>query len=163
LAKAIYERLFTFLIKKVNAAIPCATKLNLGVLDIYGFEIFQKNGFEQFCINYVNEKLQQLFIELTLKAEQEEYQREGIEWTPIEFFNNIVVCDLIEGKNPPGIISITDDVTKQLGNKVVFFYTTHPYQHNYSKAIRYIDKQFLVSCNPSKLVICKFSSLFIGY
>ena len=45
-------------------------KLNLGILDIYGFEIFQKNGFEQFCINFVNEKLQQIFIELTLKAEQ---------------------------------------------------------------------------------------------
>lgn len=45
-------------------------EINIGILDIYGFEIFQKNGFEQFCINYVNEKLQQIFIELTLKAEQ---------------------------------------------------------------------------------------------
>ena len=112
LAKAIYERLFIYLIRKVNEAIPNSTNLNLGVLDIYGFEIFRKNGFEQFCINYVNEKLQQLFIELTLKAEQEEYQREGIQWTPIDFFNNIVVCELVEGKRPPGIISITDDVTK---------------------------------------------------
>ena len=102
-----------YLIRKVNLAIPNSTNLNLGVLDIYGFEIFRKNGFEQFCINYVNEKLQQLFIELTLKAEQEEYAREGIQWTPIEFFNNIVVCNLIEDKRPqPGIISITDDVTK---------------------------------------------------
>ena len=65
----------------------------------------------------MNEKLQQLFIELTLKAEQEEYQREGIHWQEIDFFNNIVVCDLIEGKKPPGIISICDDVTKQVGNK----------------------------------------------
>jgi len=54
-------------------------------LDIYGFEIFQTNSFEQFCINYCNEKLQQLFIELTLKSEQDEYQAEGIEWTPIEW------------------------------------------------------------------------------
>jgi myosin-1 len=53
-------------------------------LDIYGFEIFEKNGFEQFCINYVNEKLQQIFIELTLKSEQEEYEKEGIKWTPIK-------------------------------------------------------------------------------
>ena len=56
---------------------------NIGILDIYGFEIFQKNGFEQFCINFVNEKLQQIFIELTLKAEQEEYVQEGIKWREI--------------------------------------------------------------------------------
>ena len=55
--------------------------LSIGVLDIYGFEVFKCNGFEQFCINFVNEKLQQIFIELTLKAEQEEYKREGIQWT----------------------------------------------------------------------------------
>ena len=54
-----------------------------GLLDIYGFEIFESNGFEQFCINYCNEKLQQLFIELTLKSEQEEYLREGIEVSAI--------------------------------------------------------------------------------
>ncbi|XP_021100855.1 unconventional myosin-If isoform X3 [Heterocephalus glaber] len=84
---------------------------SIGVLDIYGFEIFQKNGFEQFCINFVNEKLQQIFIELTLKAEQEEYVQEGIRWTPIEYFNNKVVCDLIENKlSPPGIMSVLDDV-----------------------------------------------------
>merc|ERR1719232_2537164 len=84
--------------------------LTLGILDIYGFEIFQKNGFEQFCINYVNEKLQQIFIELTLKAEQEEYFQEGIKWKEIEYFNNLTVCELIEGKKPPGIFSVLDDV-----------------------------------------------------
>lgn len=55
-----------------------------------------------FSINFVNEKLQQIFIELTLKAEQEEYVAEGIKWTPIDYFNNKVVCDLIEAKRPPG-------------------------------------------------------------
>lgn len=86
-------------------------KINIGILDIYGFEVFKLNGFEQFCINYVNEKLQQIFIELTLKAEQEEYHQEGIKWNEIEFFNNKIVCDLIEAKQPqPGIFCILDDV-----------------------------------------------------
>ena len=58
--------------------------------------ILQTNGFEQFIINYCNEKLQQIFIELTLREEQEEYVREGIEWTNIEYFDNISICDLIE-------------------------------------------------------------------
>ncbi|XP_016522129.1 myosin IEb isoform X3 [Poecilia formosa] len=112
LSKALYTRLFDYLVDCVNKAMQKETEeLNVGVLDIYGFEIFQKNGFEQFCINFVNEKLQQIFIELTLKAEQEEYVQEGIRWTPIEYFNNKVVCDLIESKlNPPGVMSVLDDV-----------------------------------------------------
>uniref|UniRef100_A0A8C1CW00 Osteoclast-stimulating factor 1 n=1 Tax=Cyprinus carpio carpio TaxID=630221 RepID=A0A8C1CW00_CYPCA len=112
LSKALYSRLFDYLVDAINKAMQKdREELNIGVLDIYGFEIFQKNGFEQFCINFVNEKLQQIFIELTLKAEQEEYVQEGIKWTPIEYFNNKVVCDLIESKvNPPGIMSILDDV-----------------------------------------------------
>ncbi|KAF7226403.1 myosin IEb [Nothobranchius furzeri] len=112
LSKALYARLFDFLVDSINKAMQKEQEEhNIGVLDIYGFEIFQQNGFEQFCINFVNEKLQQIFIELTLKAEQEEYVKEGIKWTPIEYFNNKVVCDLIESKlNPPGIMSILDDV-----------------------------------------------------
>ncbi|XP_043935265.1 unconventional myosin-Ie-like [Protopterus annectens] len=112
LSKALYSRLFDYLVEAINKAIKKDyEELNIGVLDIYGFEIFQKNGFEQFCINFVNEKLQQIFIELTLKAEQEEYVQEGIKWNPIEYFNNKIVCDLIESKvSPPGIMSILDDV-----------------------------------------------------
>ncbi|XP_013374322.1 PREDICTED: unconventional myosin-Ie isoform X2 [Chinchilla lanigera] len=112
LAKALHSRVFDFLVDSINKAMEKDhEEYNIGVLDIYGFEIFQKNGFEQFCINFVNEKLQQIFIELTLKAEQEEYVQEGIRWTPIEYFNNKIVCDLIENKvNPPGIMSILDDV-----------------------------------------------------
>ena len=72
--------------------------LSIGVLDIYGFEIFDRNGFEQLSINFVNEKLQQIFIALTLKAEQEEYVREGIAWKEVKYFNNKVVCELIEAK-----------------------------------------------------------------
>ncbi|KAJ0032744.1 hypothetical protein NQD34_002825 [Periophthalmus magnuspinnatus] len=112
LAKALYARLFDYLVEAINRAIQKPhEEFSIGVLDIYGFEIFKKNGFEQFCINFVNEKLQQIFIELTLKAEQEEYVQEGIKWTPIEYFNNKIVCDLIENKlNPPGIMSVLDDV-----------------------------------------------------
>src|SRR5882757_2716607 len=71
----------------------------------------QDNSFEQLCINYVNEKLQQIFIELTLKTEQEEYVREQIKWTPIKYFNNKIVCDLIEEKRPPGIFAALNDAT----------------------------------------------------
>lgn len=112
LSKALYSRLFDYLVDSVNKAMVKDTdEINIGILDIYGFEIFQNNGFEQFCINYVNEKLQQIFIELTLKAEQEEYVQEGIKWTPIDYFNNKIVCDLIESKkNPTGIMCILDDV-----------------------------------------------------
>ncbi|XP_021935115.1 unconventional myosin-Ie-like [Zootermopsis nevadensis] len=111
LAKGIYARLFDYLVKRVNGAME--TNVNgygIGILDIYGFEIFERNGFEQFCINFVNEKLQQIFIELTLKAEQEEYVAENIKWTAIDYFNNKVVCDLIESKRPPGLFSVMDDV-----------------------------------------------------
>ncbi|GFN82452.1 hypothetical protein PoB_000895800 [Plakobranchus ocellatus] len=111
LAKALYSRLFDYLVEAVNKAMQKDyEEVNVGILDIYGFEIFAQNGFEQFCINYVNEKLQQIFIELTLKAEQEEYVQEGIKWTPIDYFNNKIVCDLIENKSPPGIMSILDDI-----------------------------------------------------
>lgn len=97
LAKAIYDRLFTWIISRINQSIlvpgsSIQKRFNkvIGVLDIYGFEVFEVNSFEQFCINYCNEKLQQLFIELVLKQEQEEYRREGIEWTNIDYFNNQV-------------------------------------------------------------------------
>ena len=98
-AKALYSQLFDWIVKRVNGSmrVPDGRHLSIGVLDIYGFEVFENNGFEQLCINYVNEKLQQIFIELTLKSEQEEYVREGIPWTQIDYFNNKIVCELIEG------------------------------------------------------------------
>ncbi|KAL2765413.1 unconventional myosin-Id isoform 3 [Daubentonia madagascariensis] len=92
-AKAIYERLFCWIVTRINDIIEVKnydTTIHgkntvIGVLDIYGFEIFDNNSFEQFCINYCNEKLQQLFIQLVLKQEQEEYQREGIPWKHVGF------------------------------------------------------------------------------
>jgi myosin-1 len=88
----------------------------IGVLDIYGFEIFDINGFEQFCINYCNEKLQQLFIELVLKQEQEEYQRENINWQHIDYFNNKIICDLVEQPHK-GIISFIDEASYTVGKQ----------------------------------------------
>uniref|UniRef100_A0A8B9RAM0 Myosin Ic, paralog a n=1 Tax=Astyanax mexicanus TaxID=7994 RepID=A0A8B9RAM0_ASTMX len=110
LAKAIYGRTFTWLVQKINQSLAFQVKCSsvIGLLDIYGFEVFQNNSFEQFCINYCNEKLQQLFIELTLKSEQEEYEAEGIGWESVEYFNNKVICDLVEEKFK-GIIAILDE------------------------------------------------------
>lgn len=111
LAKAIYNNLFEWIVDRVNIslqAFPGADK-SIGILDIYGFEIFEHNSFEQICINYVNEKLQQIFIQLTLKSEQETYEREQIQWTPIKYFDNKVVCDLIEARRPPGIFAAMND------------------------------------------------------
>ncbi|CAI4670573.1 BAK_1a_G0041020.mRNA.1.CDS.1 [Saccharomyces cerevisiae] len=111
LAKAIYNNLFDWIVSRVNKslqAFPGAEK-SIGILDIYGFEIFEHNSFEQICINYVNEKLQQIFIQLTLKSEQETYEREKIQWTPIKYFDNKVVCDLIEARRPPGIFAAMND------------------------------------------------------
>ncbi|CAM5094867.1 unnamed protein product [Eretmochelys imbricata] len=115
-AKAIYERLFCWIVGRINTVIEVKNydaRLHgkntvIAVLDIYGFEIFKSNSFEQFCINYCNEKLQQLFIELILRQEQEEYQREGIEWQHIEYFNNQIIVDLVEQPHK-GIISILDE------------------------------------------------------
>ncbi|KAJ9577049.1 hypothetical protein L9F63_006397, partial [Diploptera punctata] len=121
-AKAVYDRLFTWIVGKVNDALNVDTGKKtymgtvIGVLDIYGFEIFDANSFEQFCINYCNEKLQQIyyFPELVLKQEQEEYRREGIEWQNIEFFNNQIICDLVEQPHK-GVIAIMDEACLNVG------------------------------------------------
>lgn len=111
LSKAIYNNLFEWIVSRVNVSMKTrsAHAQIIGILDIFGFEIFEDNSFEQLCINYVNEKLQQIFIELTLKTEQEEYVREQIKWTPIKYFNNKIVCDLIEERRPPGIFAALND------------------------------------------------------
>ena len=110
-AKALYNNLFDWIVVRVNASLKArgVPAHSIGILDIYGFEIFEKNSFEQLCINYVNEKLQQIFIQLTLKTEQEEYAREQITWTPINYFDNKIVCDLIEEKRPPGVFAALND------------------------------------------------------
>uniref|UniRef100_A0A0B7ADG6 Myosin motor domain-containing protein n=2 Tax=Arion vulgaris TaxID=1028688 RepID=A0A0B7ADG6_9EUPU len=119
-AKAIYDRLFTWIVGRINGAIDpkhgqlAGKNTVIGVLDIYGFEIFDNNSFEQFCINYCNEKLQQLFIELVLKQEQETYMREGIQWQHVDYFNNKVICDLVEFPHK-GIFAILDEACLIVG------------------------------------------------
>ncbi|KAG6503323.1 hypothetical protein ZIOFF_035634 [Zingiber officinale] len=110
LAKTIYSRLFDWIVDKINVSIgqdPTSKSL-IGVLDIYGFESFKTNSFEQFCINFTNEKLQQHFNQHVFKMEQEEYTKEAIDWSYIEFVDNTDVLDLIE-KKPGGVIALLDE------------------------------------------------------
>uniref|UniRef100_M4CGJ1 Myosin motor domain-containing protein n=2 Tax=Brassica campestris TaxID=3711 RepID=M4CGJ1_BRACM len=110
LAKTIYSRLFDWLVNKINISIgqDSNSRRLIGVLDIYGFESFKANSFEQFCINYTNEKLQQHFNQHVFKMEQGEYEKEEIDWSYVEFVDNQEVVDLIE-KKPGGIIALLDE------------------------------------------------------
>ncbi|XP_051143189.1 myosin-6-like [Andrographis paniculata] len=110
LAKIVYARLFDWLVDKINSSIgqDPNSKCLIGVLDIYGFESFKINSFEQFCINLTNEKLQQHFNQHVFKMEQDEYTKEEINWSYIEFIDNQDVLDLIE-KKPGGIIALLDE------------------------------------------------------
>ncbi|XP_071611267.1 unconventional myosin-Vc isoform X1 [Heliangelus exortis] len=109
LAKKIYSHLFDFIVERINQALQFPGKQHtfIGVLDIYGFETFDVNSFEQFCINYANEKLQQQFNLHVFKLEQEEYMKEDIPWTLIDFYDNQTVIDLIEAKM--GILELLDE------------------------------------------------------
>ncbi|XP_029349209.1 myosin VIb isoform X5 [Echeneis naucrates] len=109
LAKAVYSRLFDHVVKRVNQCFPFQTSTNfIGVLDIAGFEYFEHNSFEQFCINYCNEKLQQFFNERILKEEQELYQREGLGVNEVHYVDNQDCIDLVEAK-VVGILDILDE------------------------------------------------------
>ncbi|XP_074106346.1 myosin heavy chain isoform X11 [Cotesia typhae] len=110
MSKAMFDRLFKWLVKKCNETLDTKQKRQhfIGVLDIAGFEIFDFNSFEQLCINFTNEKLQQFFNHHMFILEQEEYQREGIEWTFIDFGMDLQqTIDLIE--KPMGILSILEE------------------------------------------------------
>ncbi|XP_029155885.1 myosin heavy chain, muscle isoform X22 [Nylanderia fulva] len=110
MSKAMFDRLFKWLVKKCNETLDTKQKRQhfIGVLDIAGFEIFDYNGFEQLCINFTNEKLQQYFNHHMFVLEQEEYEREGIAWTFIDFGMDLQqTIDLIE--KPMGILSILEE------------------------------------------------------
>ncbi|XP_073474828.1 unconventional myosin-Va isoform X2 [Aquarana catesbeiana] len=112
LSKHIYANLFNWIVCHVNKALLSSAKQNsfIGVLDIYGFETFEINSFEQFCINYANEKLQQQFNLHVFKLEQEEYMKEQIPWTLIDFYDNQPCINLIESKM--GILDLLDEECK---------------------------------------------------
>ncbi|KAL8523094.1 hypothetical protein ACS0TY_013167 [Phlomoides rotata] len=110
LAKTLYSRLFDWLVNKINISIgqDSNSKHLIGILDIYGFESFKSNSFEQFCINFTNEKLQQHFNQHVFKMEQEEYMKDEINWSYIDYVDNQDVLDLIE-KKTGGVISLLDE------------------------------------------------------
>jgi myosin-5 len=132
-AKFLYSSLFDWLVETINNGLA-TEEVNarassfIGVLDIYGFEHFAKNSFEQFCINYANEKLQQEFNQHVFKLEQEEYLREQIDWTFIDFSDNQPCIDLIEAKL--GILSLLDEESRlPMGSDEQFVTKLH---HNFA-------------------------------
>jgi myosin protein heavy chain len=133
LAKALYGRLFLWVIKKINETVARARRAAfIGVLDIAGFEIFPYNTFEQLCINYTNEKLQQFFNNHMFKLEQEEYIREKINWTFIDFgMDSQATIDLIEAKAPPGILALLDEACYTNSNDATYLQKCH---NQYGKA-----------------------------
>ena len=109
LAKYIYAALFDWLVLTINKSIPVTSAANsIGVLDISGFEIFETNSFEQFCINYSNEKIQQYFNQQILKQEQDIYELEGLRWRKIDYEDNVGIIDLVENRRN-GVLSLLDE------------------------------------------------------
>jgi myosin V len=114
LAKTIYSKMFDWMVQKINQAISgdeSIIRSQIGVLDIFGFEDFAQNGFEQFCINYANEKLQQKFTTDVFKTVEDEYVREGLEWDHIQYQDNKDIVEVIDGKM--GIIALMNDHLRQ--------------------------------------------------
>ncbi|KAG4166601.1 hypothetical protein ERO13_A13G143500v2 [Gossypium hirsutum] len=111
LAKFIYASLFDWLVEQINNLLEVGkqhTGWSISILDIYGFESFKKNSFEQFCINYANERLQQHFNRHVFKLEQEEYELDGIDGVKVDFADNQECLDLFE-KKPIGLLSLLDE------------------------------------------------------
>ncbi|XP_067672763.1 myosin heavy chain, non-muscle-like isoform X1 [Haliotis asinina] len=138
ISKALYERMFKWIVSRINRSLDRTKRQGasfIGILDIAGFEIFKMNSFEQLCINYTNEKLQQLFNHTMFILEQEEYQREGIEWKFIDFGLDLQpTIDLLE--KPMGILALLDEecwfpkaTDKTFVEKLIAQHTGHPKFH----------------------------------
>jgi len=110
LAKAVYGIVFNYIVQSTNMSIGYVedVKLFAGVLDIFGFECFKMNSFEQLCINFTNERLQQFFNSFVFKLEEQLYEREGIEWDPLDFPDNQDAVDMLQGKGT-GVFAILDE------------------------------------------------------
>ncbi|RAW21582.1 Myosin-52 [Phytophthora cactorum] len=122
LAKAIYASIFDWLVAGINASLGAAARLTaktIGVLDIFGFESFEHNSFEQLCINYANEKLQQKFTQDVFKAVQEEYEREQITWAHIAYADNSETLALIEGRMGV-LVLLNEEIVRPRGNEEGF-------------------------------------------
>lgn len=112
--KGIYGKMFIMIVTKINNAIyqpKTNSKTSIGVLDIFGFENFKMNSFEQLCINFANENLQQFFVQHIFKMEQEYYMKEGVNWKHISYIDNQEVLDMI-GMKPMNLMSLIDEETK---------------------------------------------------
>ncbi|XP_065841115.1 myosin-VIIa-like [Oscarella lobularis] len=113
--KGIYGRVFIWIVNKINTVIYKEKtergRVSIGVLDIFGFENFEKNSFEQLCINFANENLQQFFVQHIFKLEQQEYDKEKISWQHIEFVDNQVVLDMLSTK-PMNVIALVDEESR---------------------------------------------------
>ncbi|RHZ24368.1 hypothetical protein DYB37_002234 [Aphanomyces astaci] len=151
LAKTIYSSLFMWLVTELNRTIsqPAQKWGFIGVLDIYGFEKFDWNTFEQLCINFANEKLQRHFNQHMLEVEQEEYTREGIDWAHIRFQDNQSTLELLEGKpgGKPGVFIALDDVWRIKGDEanrkfVSYLHSTFGVTHHDSYIQPKVDAAF---------------------
>jgi len=156
LSKALYGRLFLWLVRKINLVLSQERKAYfIGVLDISGFEIFQVNSFEQLCINYTNERLQQFFNNHMFKLEQDEYMAEKINWSFIDFgMDAQVTIDLIDGTpqssppKPPGILALLDEQTVFPNATDKTFVEKLNAQHSKGKSKAYEEPRFQ-KANPS--------------
>ena len=155
-AKGIYGRLFVHIVRKINTAIHrnspassddvlAADRNSIGVLDIFGFENFASNSFEQFCINFANENLQQFFVQHIFKLEQEEYNLEAINWRHIEFVDNQEALDLIAVR-PCNLMALIDEEAKfPKGNDQTMLnklHREHSHNRNYLKPKSDINTSF---------------------
>jgi myosin V len=120
LAKFIYAKLFDYLVDRINQSLGESSGRSIGILDIFGFEIFEVNSLEQLCINYTNESLQLQFNNKIFRDEEEEYTRQAIPYTRVNYIDNTPVLDIIENK-ASGVLAMLDDATNGIGGTDLAF------------------------------------------